>query len=393
MMHSNPLSYLCLAVPVIFSIAYNTIILVYKDNKKTASEPVQQPELKPVPNLEQALQPEQVPSLGLEPAPEQEPAPELETVAQPEPALELELACAIEPTTKPATAPRALRQLSTVTKKKRQKSDLTKVLLQYLECPVCHKTIEAPIRQCNNGHLLCSRCRRKLQNCPTCRCATFTRNLVFDRCAESLTEMFLCRHYMCTDMHLYKHKAEHEEHCLFRPFICPIDNICPFQDISDSRFTEHLRVTHSVEPLLHYGGYAYLSANDVPNELTWVSYAKVKFSQRTCFFIIWTKQLVGERCLICAQFVGSIKEAKNFQCKLEMTIDDENAECCSWEGNIRSVYVSTVKRNRESFILLREVANKCQIDERFKVKITITDKKFQNNNESDCGSFIGETDQ
>lgn len=38
-----------------------------------------------------------------------------------------------------------------------------------LECPVCTETVLPPIYQCKNGHLLCSNCRPKLNNCPTCR--------------------------------------------------------------------------------------------------------------------------------------------------------------------------------------------------------------------------------
>ena len=39
-----------------------------------------------------------------------------------------------------------------------------------LECPVCMETIKSvPVYQCNNGHVICKDCIKKLNNCPICR--------------------------------------------------------------------------------------------------------------------------------------------------------------------------------------------------------------------------------
>ena len=38
-----------------------------------------------------------------------------------------------------------------------------------LECPVCMETAEIPIYTCNQMHLICSKCRPKLDVCPVCR--------------------------------------------------------------------------------------------------------------------------------------------------------------------------------------------------------------------------------
>jgi len=38
-----------------------------------------------------------------------------------------------------------------------------------LECPVCLYTMEPPIYQCPEGHLICTTCKPKLKKCPECR--------------------------------------------------------------------------------------------------------------------------------------------------------------------------------------------------------------------------------
>ena len=44
------------------------------------------------------------------------------------------------------------------------------ILKRALECPVCFETPQAgPLYQCKNGHILCSGCIAKVQECPQCR--------------------------------------------------------------------------------------------------------------------------------------------------------------------------------------------------------------------------------
>ena len=38
-----------------------------------------------------------------------------------------------------------------------------------LECPVCLETADIPIFRCTKEHLICSKCRHRLTDCPVCR--------------------------------------------------------------------------------------------------------------------------------------------------------------------------------------------------------------------------------
>jgi hypothetical protein len=43
-------------------------------------------------------------------------------------------------------------------------------LKEHFECPVCLQVpLMFPIPQCENGHLVCKLCRKKLSHCPICR--------------------------------------------------------------------------------------------------------------------------------------------------------------------------------------------------------------------------------
>lgn len=60
-----------------------------------------------------------------------------------------------------------------------------------LECPVCLDTIPPPVFQCQNGHLVCSRCRVRSDKCAVCREKyTLGRSLLAEQVFQSITEAF-----------------------------------------------------------------------------------------------------------------------------------------------------------------------------------------------------------
>ncbi|XP_030746329.1 uncharacterized protein LOC115875092 isoform X1 [Sitophilus oryzae] len=64
-------------------------------------------------------------------------------------------------------------------------------ILAFLECPVCLETIFPPTYQCDNGHLICIRCRAKSERCPVCRLRfNRGRSLISDQVYNSVVEAF-----------------------------------------------------------------------------------------------------------------------------------------------------------------------------------------------------------
>jgi len=58
-----------------------------------------------------------------------------------------------------------------------------------LECPLCFETAEAPIFECQEGHLVCSKCKPKITKCPECQIVyrgPDKRNRYAERDAEKL---------------------------------------------------------------------------------------------------------------------------------------------------------------------------------------------------------------
>ena len=62
-----------------------------------------------------------------------------------------------------------------------------------LECPVCLETAEIPIYMCHQMHLICSKCRPKLEFCPECRekYQDMRRHRYAEKTAEELKELKL----------------------------------------------------------------------------------------------------------------------------------------------------------------------------------------------------------
>lgn len=64
-------------------------------------------------------------------------------------------------------------------------------ILTAIECPVCFNTIPTPFTQCQNGHLLCLKCRAKADRCPICRDRySVVRCLLAEQIYTTLIETF-----------------------------------------------------------------------------------------------------------------------------------------------------------------------------------------------------------
>lgn len=64
-------------------------------------------------------------------------------------------------------------------------------ILTAIECPVCFNTIPSPFTQCQNGHLLCLKCRSRSDRCPICRDRySVVRCLLAEQIYTTLLETF-----------------------------------------------------------------------------------------------------------------------------------------------------------------------------------------------------------
>ncbi|KRT79321.1 hypothetical protein AMK59_8660, partial [Oryctes borbonicus] len=64
-------------------------------------------------------------------------------------------------------------------------------ILNVLECPICLDTIPPPCFQCDNGHLICIRCKTKSEKCPVCRMKyNKGRSILADHIYTTISDVF-----------------------------------------------------------------------------------------------------------------------------------------------------------------------------------------------------------
>ena len=122
---------------------------------------------------------------------------------------------------------------------------------EFLECPVCLKTIkDPPIYLCEKGHGLCSTCREPLKAedkpCPVCRGKLIdARNVALEKMLEKLPKI-KCKYEGCTfersDVELVR--IHEDEDCKEKPVKC---ELCP-ESIVLSKLFSHLEINHGKTP-------------------------------------------------------------------------------------------------------------------------------------------------
>lgn len=110
-----------------------------------------------------------------------------------------------------------------LTEQKREAETFLRELQESVECPVCFSIPRAPpVPCCQNGHVICAKCKEKVEVCPTCR-VTMT-NCVSQVAATIIQKIqHPCdfREAGCEARCDISSVAAHEESCSFRLVRCP----------------------------------------------------------------------------------------------------------------------------------------------------------------------------
>ncbi|XP_076958033.1 putative E3 ubiquitin-protein ligase SINA-like 6 [Bidens hawaiensis] len=130
-----------------------------------------------------------------------------------------------------------------------------------LDCPICLDPLSAPVFQCENGHIACSSCCKKVKRkCPCCcmpigynRCRavekvveSFTKtNIIRDLNLSNVTKVS-CKNarYGCRRILTYSKQAQHEQMCKHAACFCPYPS-CPFSGSSKNMYL-HFGMQHVV---------------------------------------------------------------------------------------------------------------------------------------------------
>ncbi|XP_074593801.1 E3 ubiquitin-protein ligase SIAH1-like [Brevipalpus obovatus] len=217
------------------------------------------------------------------------------------------------------------------------KSQQTNELTSLFECPVCFDYVLPPILQCQNGHLLCSSCRKQLTNCPTCRIpiSSNIRNLQMEKLAMNL--LFPCKYssagcvlnLTCTD------KPDHEDSCEFKSYSCP----CPGSNCKWSgplnKVMHHLMHQHKSITTLQGEDIVFLATDiNLSGAVDWVM---IQSCFNHHFMLVLEKQeryQNYQQFFAVVQLIGTPKQAEKFIYKLELNGQKRRL---TWEATPRSI--------------------------------------------------------
>ena len=181
-------------------------------------------------------------------------------------------------------------------------------LLRDLECPLCMEYMVPPIRLCMNGHNICSKCRGRVQRCPTCRTEfTETRCLALEDIARRQKYPCANRQSGCLELFSIEHIAEHHAVCVYGKIKCPYHfiKICSWNGLK-SEFKQHVRAEHLKSFILE---------PTFPSPFLDRCIAVV-----SCFGELFTyyKQKKDGRYNCAVQLIGTSSEASKYKCEFTL---------------------------------------------------------------------------
>jgi E3 ubiquitin-protein ligase SIAH1 len=186
-------------------------------------------------------------------------------------------------------------------------SDLDEDLRKELECPVCFEFMKPPISICENGHSICSDCKPKLKNCPSCRKPFLpVRNLAL----ESLSTMFLNTNSI----------PKHSESAVTK-YKCPFSTISHEDCVWNGSLQDmkhHMKTVHNNGSDTHRskGRFTIVLTNLSPER----HYRKVVWVGDELFYIVWEVKNGSFYCAVL--YVGPKKKASNFTYKFSLTTEN-----------------------------------------------------------------------
>ena len=113
-----------------------------------------------------------------------------------------------------------------------------------LDCNVCFSVpVTKHIYQCNNGHLLCEDCNKKLTSCPCCRDPlSNVRSLVAEKLLDMIPTRCKFKEYGCNVILPRTDLQTHSKDCQYRTIICP-NGDCN-QMVCLTQLAEHFKNCH-----------------------------------------------------------------------------------------------------------------------------------------------------
>lgn len=214
--------------------------------------------------------------------------------------------------------------------------DTQENIIAQFECIVCKEPATPPIRERMSSHLICNECFAKVsksrkENCPFCRGPLRQqRNLAMEKIAMFVK--FPCQFNIndCPQTLMLNEKADHEKHCLYKPFHCPLPGSCKWFDGSDM-IHNHINNAHnSVMMISNESAIVILKSTDInTRKNAWVIVQSC-FNQK--FLIIL--EVKYNKFYVFAQMLTRLVDHKSYFYKVTLSA---NMNEISWVSTMRSI--------------------------------------------------------
>lgn len=177
--------------------------------------------------------------------------------------------------------------------------DLGQGLFQELECPVCMEYMTPPITMCENGHSICSNCKPKLNNCPSCKKSFLNiRNLALESLSRQVTNQ----------------GVQNQPQNVKCPFTRISNDTCPWKgSVMDMK--QHIKVFHNNVNDTHEsnGVFTAILTGLSPTQY----YRKAVFISDELFFVYW--RIEGGTFYCAVLYVGEEEKSSKYNYKLTLT--------------------------------------------------------------------------
>ena len=236
-------------------------------------------------------------------------------------------------------------------------------LLRDLECPVCMEYMVPPIKLCTNGHNICSKCRERVQRCPTCRAGiSEIRNVVLENMVRRQKYPCANRQNGCLEFFSIEHISEHHAVCVYGKIECPSP---PFKYCSWYGFKkdvkEHVKAAHQT---------AFLEVPTFTDCYFSRSWACVTYFGE---LFTYCKVELDGRFYAAVQLIGKSSEASKYKCEFKLSAAN-GIEQISKTFLVRGYLedFETIFNSRKCFNLDEETAKIFVVDEKLNMFVTLS---------------------
>lgn len=193
-------------------------------------------------------------------------------------------------------------------------------LQESVECPVCFSVPRAPpVPCCQNGHVICTRCKEKVEHCPTCRipmtnCVSQVAATIIQRIQHPCD----FRDAGCQQRFDINAIDQHEERCMYRLVRCPhwaCDEMISLTSLTSHVISAECGDNYMTKPLPYQEEIEYTRALDDRDGSSFWRPSLLQF-QNITFYLQIEKSGKNGQWYFFVQMEASSAECENFETRI-----------------------------------------------------------------------------